>query len=446
MLEKRVFKEDDIYQDYSITKRKDGRLFARIQVEYDTDKRKYIYKNIYGTNELDVKVKVREFIEGQISGQDERRAYDDLLTTDMEKWLYNEKYGTIKAGSFDRVEQIYQNQIKGHIEGIKTKNMTAADCKNILQINLSRGYSYSTLLKVYRVLKEFFSARVSDGSITVNPMNTVKPYTKDFVLAHQQGVREDREKAIKKKNSGADLTEEEEALAFSKLRMQDKTEIRFLSDDEIERMREVAYNGYMLEWTTKNGKQAKSGPYFLKQAKYFIFILNTGLRKGEAVALKYSDIDFDKKTMTIHNNITTAKKRDKNGRATGGIRSVKGTTKTKGSETTIPINSTAIEILKEMLKEEPAGYNGYIANEGGQPLSESALRKRFDNLLRQAHIQHCGMHSLRHTFASKLFEITNGNSKLVSELIRHSSVSFTDDIYIHLKEKYKEQTVANFSI
>lgn len=38
------------------------------------------------------------------------------------------------------------------------------------------------------------------------------------------------------------------------------------------------------------------------------------------------------------------------------------------------------------------------------------------------------------------------HSKLVSELIRHSSVSFTDDIYIHLKEKYKEQTVANFSI
>ena len=58
-----------------------------------------------------------------------------------------------------------------------------------------------------RVLKEFFSARVSDGSINANPMNTVKPYTKDFVLAHQQGVREDREKAIKKKNSGADLTE-----------------------------------------------------------------------------------------------------------------------------------------------------------------------------------------------------------------------------------------------
>lgn len=150
--------------------------------------------------------------------------------------------------------------------------------------------------------------------------------------------------------------------------------------------------------------------------------------------------------MKMRNLLILLNEGNKNGRATGGIRSVKGTTKTKGSETTIPINGTAIEILKEMLKEEPAGYNGYIANEGGQPLSESALRKRFDNLLRQAHIQHCGMHSLRHTFASKLFEITNGNSKLVSELIRHSSVSFTDDIYIHLKEKYKEQTVANFSI
>lgn len=71
--------------------------------------------------------------------------------------------------------------------------------------------------------------------------------------------------------------------------------IRFLTDEEIARMRDVAYNGYFLRWTTRTGKQAQSGPWFLKQAKYFLFILNTGLRKGEATALKYSDIDFEQK-------------------------------------------------------------------------------------------------------------------------------------------------------
>lgn len=446
MIEKRIFTEQDTYKEYKVVRRKDGRFFARVRTGYDTEAQKYLFKGIYAQNELDVRVGIRNFIEGEIEHQRGIIEKEEQLDTDMENWLYSEKYGTLKAVSFDRLEQVYQNQIKPHIEGMKTKNVAPSDCKKILQANLQRGYSYSTLLKIYRFMKEFFSARVADGSLTKNPLNAVKFYTKDFVLEYQQGVREDRERAIQKKDSGANLTDEEEALAFSKLKMNDKTEIRYLTDEEIERMRNVAYNGYEIEWTTKNGKQAKSGPYILKQAKYFLFILNTGIRKGEAVALKYSDIDFEKKTMTIHSNMTTARKRDKNGRATGGFRSVEGTPKTKGSATTVPINNTAIEILKEMLEEEPKGYTGYIANEDGKPICESALRKRFDNLLRQAHIEHCGMHSLRHTFASKLFEATNGNSKLVSELVRHSSVSFTEDIYIHLKEKYKENTVANFSI
>lgn len=83
----------------------------------------------------------------------------------------------------------------------------------------------------------------------------------------------------------------------------------------------------------------------------------------------------------------------------------------------IPINEDAVEILKDMLQDEPEGYKGYIANENGKAISESALRKRFENLIRQAGVEHCAMHSLRHTFASKLYEATNGDSKLVSELV-----------------------------
>ena len=161
---------------------------------------------------------------------------------------------------------------------------------------------------------------------------------------------------------------------------------------------------------------------------------------------KYSDIDFERKTMMVRKNITTAKKRDTTGKAVGGVRSIEGTPKTKESATVVPINDTAVAILKDMLQEEAKGYSGYIANDDGKALGESAIRKHFDNLLRHAGIEHCGMHSLRHTFASKLYELTRGDSKLVSELVRHTSVSFTEEIYIHLKEKYKQDTIANFSI
>jgi len=445
MIEKRIFTEKDLYEAVKVSKYGD-QFRARVRIGRDTVTQKYTYRAFYGSNELDVKVKVRDFIEGQLQGQDEQKTHDELLTTDIEKWLYSEKYGTVKAGSFDRLEQIYLNQIKPYIEGIKTKNVRADLCKMVMQKNLAKGYSYSTLVKIYRLLNMFFDARVLDGSLAVSPMNTVKCYTKDFVRTNQANIRGEREKAIAKRDTGADLTAEEEGLAFSKLRMEDKEEIRFLTDEEIARMRDVAYNGYFLRWTTKTGKQAQSGPYFLKQAKYFLFILNTGLRKGEATALKYSDIDFERKTMMVRKNITTAKKRNAEGIAVGGVQSIESSPKNATSYTIVPINDTAIAILKEMLKDEPSGYCGYIANEGGKPICESAMRKRFDNLLRQAGVEHCGIHSLRHTFASKLYELTRGDSKLVSELIRHSSVSFTEEIYIHLKDKYKQDTIANFSI
>ncbi len=283
-------------------------------------------------------------------------------------------------------------------------------------------------------MHEFFEARVADGSLPKNPMNTVRFYKKEFVHSFQSAVRQERDKAVAKKDKGVNLTPDEEGLAFSKLKMNDNEDIRVLTDDEIHRLLDVAYNGYYLRWTTKTGKQAQSGPFVLKQAKFFLFILNTGLRRGEACALKYSDIDFVKHTATIQRNITTAKIRDKSGRATGGVFSIEGTPKTKGSRAVIPINEDAVEILKNMLQDEPEGYKGYIANENGKAIGESALRKHFENLLRQAGVEHCGMHSLRHTFASKLYEATGRDSKLVSELIRHSSVAFTKEIYVHLKE------------
>ena len=447
MIEYTVFTQKDLFKEIKISKLKDGRYRGRLRVSYNTETREYKYKAFYATNELDVKVQVRDFIENQIENHDKKTHHNELLTTDIDNWLRVEKYGTIKGTSYDRLEQVYQNQIEPYIKGIKTKSTTATDCKVVLQRNLAKGYSYSTLLKVFRLLKEFFNTRVADGSIPFSPMNTVKPYTKEFVRTQQSLVREERKRAITKKAKGHTLTEEEEGLAFSKLRMEDKTEIRFLEDEEIEKIKEVVQNGYMLNWTTKTGKSAESGPHFIKQAEYFLFILNTGLRCGESIALKYSDVDFENRTIAIRRNITAVKNRDSEGKALVGKHMVIGSTKTDGSADVIPVNTTAITILKQMLEKEPKGYNGYIAhNDDYSHLGETALRKRFSNLLRQAKVESCGIHSLRHTFASKLYEISKGDSKLVSSLVRHSSVSFTEDTYIHLKQKYQQKSSADFSI
>ena len=133
-------------------------------------------------------------------------------------------------------------------------------------------------------------------------MDTLKMYSRDFVLRRQAAIRNNRDEAKSKQEDGKKLTEDEEAVAASKLRMEDQEEIRILTDEEIARQRNVTYNGYFLEFKSRGGKSVRSWPYPLKKAKFFIFAMNVGLRKEELMALKYSDVDFDKKRITIRSN------------------------------------------------------------------------------------------------------------------------------------------------
>lgn len=133
-------------------------------------------------------------------------------------------------------------------------------------------------------------------------MDTLKMHSRDFVLRRQAAIRNNRDEAKSKQEDGKKLTEDEEAVAASKLRMEDQEEIRILTDEEIARQQNVAYNGYFLEFKSRGGKSVRSWPYPLKKAKFFIFAMNVGLRKEELMALKYSDVDFDKKRITIRSN------------------------------------------------------------------------------------------------------------------------------------------------
>lgn len=66
-------------------------------------------------------------------------------------------------------------------------------------------------------------------------MDTLKMYSRDFVLQRQSALRDNREEAKSKTDAGKKLTEAEKTLAASKLRMEDREEIRILTDEEIVR-------------------------------------------------------------------------------------------------------------------------------------------------------------------------------------------------------------------
>ena len=173
----------------------------------------------------------------------------------------------------------------------------------------------------------------------------------------------------------------------------------------------------------------------------------TGLRCGEATALKYSDVSIDDLTVNIYQNAVNVKSRDADGRATGKRSRNIGSVKTATSKQLLDVSDYAIEILKELKAEEPEGYDGYIVhNDDFQPISSKTLWQRFNKLLKGAGVECCGLHSLRHTFATILYEMTDGDIKFVSTQVRHNDTGFTAKTYVHQSKSRAKEVLNNFKL
>lgn len=158
----------------------------------------------------------------------------------------------------------------------------------------------------------------------------------------------------------------------------------------------------------------------------FVLILFTGLRLGEAAGLMWDDIDFQKRTLKVQRTLEYVKNRDK-GENENHYVLVEGTTKSKSSERTIPLNQIALDALLE-LKKANSGFDYLFSNAKGKPINPRNLSRAHDCILMRIGIEHIGTHALRHTFASQLFA-----SKVISKLLGHSEVSVTYNIYTEIE-------------
>lgn len=188
-----------------------------------------------------------------------------------------------------------------------------------------------------------------------------------------------------------------------------------------------------------------------KDGEYYVLImleLQTGLRKGEILGLQWDDIDLEKKELTIRHNLCRIT--DDNGKA----KYVLLEPKTASSKRTLPLNEGMVSLLQshksqqveriEKLGSIYADPNIVFADESGNFISPRKLLQEFHNLLERAEIQKCRFHDLRHSFASLLLQ--KGESvKVIHELLGHSMISTTLDIYTHTSEEIKRKGIANIA-
>jgi len=163
----------------------------------------------------------------------------------------------------------------------------------------------------------------------------------------------------------------------------------------------------------------------------YILSLTCGLRMGESLGLKWSDIDFDARTLRIHRQLQRI-------REGGGL--VFSEPK-NASRRTIDLPQKAVEALwsqrKRQIEEQLRGgakwqdHGLIFASSKGTPMdAQNIVNRYFKPLLRRAGLPEIRWHDLRHTCATLLLG-RGVHPKMVQHLMGHASIQLTLDRYSH---------------
>ena len=170
----------------------------------------------------------------------------------------------------------------------------------------------------------------------------------------------------------------------------------------------------------------------------YAFVLQTGLRTGELVGLKWSDIDFKSKTLSVERSMEF-----RYGMGSWRIEAPK----TKAGIRKIPLTSEAIRILEKQKEEHkklkviPLEWKDQVfLNRKGEPVKNSAYDTHMYEICDKAGIPHFSMHVLRHTFATRCIE-AGMKPKTLQMILGHANIGITMNLYVHTTEDEKHKEI-----
>ena len=182
--------------------------------------------------------------------------------------------------------------------------------------------------------------------------------------------------------------------------------------------------------------EAKKSP--LSQYVFFYLLAFTGLRKGEAFALTWSDVSFKQKIITVNKTVT----RGENSRL------IVNKPKTKKSIRKILIDDDTIKLLKKLKKDSTKvisiNSDNLIFNTDGKLYNPTISRFWLNSIFsRNNNLKRISTHGFRHTHASLLFE-SGAAIKDVQERLGHANIQTTSNIYTHVTESQNKKVMNNF--
>ena len=330
----------------NIRKRKDGRWEGRYTIGRDPKTGKAVIKNVLGRTQAEVKEKLKRAI-------DENRGLDVIKSGEytVGKWLdlWYESYAKVKMrpSSYLTYRGYIDNHIKPYIGNISLSKLTTLDLQTLYKKLLTegrvdrieakkqpKGLSAKTVRNIHQIISSALKLAVEQRLIAHNPAD------------------------------GCALPKAE------------RKEMQTLPVEQL----------------TSFLREAKDSGVF---ALYYID-LTTGLRRGELLGLKWSDIDLGKGDLRVQRQI---------GRINGKI--IEMPLKTKNAYRTLPLSADAIDVL--MQQRRKTGNSEWVfPSPTGGPMSPDSVLHMLHRVLKRAGLPKVRFHDLRHPYVkhtTKIFSL-----------------------------------------
>ena len=288
------------------------------------------------------------------------------LAAYIDEWMDTYKKTSVKQSSFDRLETSIK-ALEGHsIASMPIDEITSIHIQKYVNGLVKRGYALSTIKKQMRIVTAPLKQAAALHLIPANPAVGIVLPSKNNVQKGSQAVEA--------------YTPDEQTVLNAVF-------------DTHER------KGY--------GVAA--------------LILETGLRAGEALALRWRDVQITQKRLFVRATVVRLANKKQS--------FVQESAKSESSRRTLPLTPRAIAILSRLYENKTSEW---VFEDGcGERLSYEALRYQIQCACQSAGVAYRGLHVFRHTFATNCY-YKKIDIKILSRLLGHADVNITYNIYVHL--------------
>lgn len=364
----------------SIYRRKDGRWVAEMTIE--GRKRKFVY----GKTRKEVQEKLKTALHEQQQGTLVEHTSKQTLEQFLNDWLENSQRQSVRPRTFERYEEVVRLHVAPVLGSHQLQKLSAQHLQAFYARKLDEGLSARTVGILHNLLHKALDTAMRWGLVTRNVCDLVSP-------PHAKGY-----------------------------------EFKPLTVDEIHRLLKAARGHYM--------------------EALFSLALATGMRRGELMGLKWQDINFSTGTLQVRRTLVRVPTKLKN----DGESYVEAEPKTQKSKRNITIAPFALDALRQhrvrqleaKLKAGPAWKeHDYIfcTSVGTHVNPTRDILDQLKALLKDADLPDIRFHDLRHSAATLLLSV-GVHPKVVQELLGHSNISMTMDVYSHVLPSMQQDAIS----